>query len=219
MLTNSQFDEFRIGQYTTLGRTLRSHLSPQVTIPNWFSHGPIFNRSDTFIGTWSRMEVVCVCVGGAATLLVSWGQKSWEVQFGFVPCWLCITLFPPPWNGRGTCACWGSGFKGQRCYSPRKKVRTYGTGMSAHTAPIVGLYVASAMPRMKPPPTHVAASERNAHDERVNSPDHPQSFTPHESRDVTLIPTSPQERPSVGLPSAAAGAFHLILVFRYFIDK
>lgn len=41
-----------------------------------------------------------------------------------------------------------------------KKVRTYGTGMSAQTAPSVGLYVASAMPRMKPPPTHVAARNR-----------------------------------------------------------
>lgn len=28
--------------------------------------------------------------------------------------------------------------------------------MRAHTAPSVGLYVASAIPRMKPPPTHVA---------------------------------------------------------------
>lgn len=28
--------------------------------------------------------------------------------------------------------------------------------MRAHTAPRVGLYVASAIPRMKPPPTHVA---------------------------------------------------------------
>lgn len=31
--------------------------------------------------------------------------------------------------------------------------------MSAQTAPSVGLYVASAIPRMKPPPTHVAADE------------------------------------------------------------
>lgn len=71
----------------------------------------------------------------------------------------CITYFSLPYLDLSKC------LYRKQCVLPIMKDTEYCMGIRAHIKPILGVYTASARPRIKPPPTHVAAG-KHAHTQK-----------------------------------------------------